>query len=95
MPAVHLLGGLGSGHSCFPIHKNIQGSNDVYVNNTPVHRQGDLWQPHTCGPDTHTGVLAKGSSTVYVNGKQLGRIGDPVSCGSITIDGSLNVFCGG
>ena len=30
----------------------------------------------------HSGILGSGSSTVYVNGKQLGRIGDPVSCGS-------------
>jgi len=32
---------------------------------------------------------------VYVNGLQMGRIGDPVACGSTVAEGSSNVFCGG
>jgi uncharacterized Zn-binding protein involved in type VI secretion len=32
---------------------------------------------------------------VFVNGKQLGRIGDPVACGSAIASGSGNVFAGG
>ena len=32
---------------------------------------------------------------VYVNGKQLGRVGDPVACGSSVASGSSNVFAGG
>jgi uncharacterized Zn-binding protein involved in type VI secretion len=39
--------------------------------------------------------LASGSSTVYVNGKQIGRVGDPVACGSSVATGSSNVFAGG
>jgi uncharacterized Zn-binding protein involved in type VI secretion len=39
-------------------------------------------------------VLASGSSEVFVNGKQAGRIGDPVACGSFVAAGSPNVFCG-
>jgi uncharacterized Zn-binding protein involved in type VI secretion len=36
----------------------------------------------------------KGSSTVYVNGKAIARIGDPISCGSKTQKGSQTVFAG-
>ncbi|WP_415010610.1 PAAR domain-containing protein [Amaricoccus sp.] len=39
--------------------------------------------------------LAAGSSTVFVNGLQLGRIGDPVACGSSVAAGSPDVFAGG
>jgi hypothetical protein len=53
-----------------------------------------LWM-HAC-PNTppHDGVLAKGSSTVYVNGKAIARIGDPISCGSKTQEGSQTIFAG-
>jgi len=38
--------------------------------------------------------LAAGSSTVYVNGAQLGYVGAPVSCGSSVASGSPNVYVG-
>jgi methylase of polypeptide subunit release factors len=57
-----------------------------------VHRQGDSWATHCCGPACHASNLASGSSTVFVNGKQIGRIGDPVACGSVVAVGSGNVF---
>ena len=100
MPAVARLGDTCTGHECFPPRANTAGSPDVYVNSLPVHREGDGWEAHTCThPDTphgtHGGSLAAGSSTVYVNSKQLGRVGDPVSCGSSVASGSGNVFAGG
>lgn len=95
MPGIHLLGGLGSGHLCYPPHNNVQASSNVFVEGRAVHRQGDLWAPHQCGPNVHASVLAKGSSTVFVNGKGCGRIGDPVACGSVAIDGAVTVFAGG
>lgn len=69
----------------------------MFVNGLPVHRQGDAWAAHTCPPipETHASVLASGSSTVFANGKQVGRIGDPVACGSSVATGSENVFAGG
>jgi uncharacterized Zn-binding protein involved in type VI secretion len=69
----------------------------VYANGIAVHRQGDAWAAHTCPtiPETHDSVLAAGSSSVYVNGKQIGRIGDPVACGSSVATGSGDVFAGG
>jgi uncharacterized Zn-binding protein involved in type VI secretion len=97
MPAVCRLGDIGTGHSCWPPRPNDQGSPNVFVNNLPAHRQGDHWVAHCCCkiPQTHDSVLAAGSSTVYVNGKQLGRIGDPIACGSSVATGSPDVFAGG
>ena len=45
---------------------------------TPGRVGGPLLPGH---PECHGSVLAAGSATVFVNGKQAGRIGDPVACG--------------
>lgn len=95
MPAVTRLGDNCTGHGCFPPRPSIAASGNVFVNGIGVHRQGDGWATHCCPPPCHAGNLASGSSTVYVNGKQCGRIGDPVSCGSAVAVGSGNVFAGG
>lgn len=97
MPAVARLGDQCTGHGCWPPRPSTGASPNVFVNGIAVHRQGDAWAPHTCPsiPETHASVLAAGSSTVYVNGKQIGRIGDPVACGSSVASGSGNVFAGG
>ena len=100
MPAVTRKGDSCTGHDCFPARTSTSGSGNVFVNGIPAHREGDSWDVHTCThPDTphgsHGGSLASGSSTVYVNGKQLGRVGDTVSCGSTVASGSGNVFAGG
>jgi uncharacterized Zn-binding protein involved in type VI secretion len=89
------LGDKCSGHGCFPPRPNDQASSNVFVNGIGTHRQTDHWPIHCCGDTCHTSNLAKGSSTVYVNGLQLGRIGDPVACGSAVAQGSPNVFAGG
>lgn len=95
MPAVTRLGDNCTGHGCFPPRANDEGSPDVFVNNIAVHRQGDHWVTHCCGPSCHDSVLSTGSSTVYINNKQVGRIGDPIACGSAIAKGSDNVFIGG
>lgn len=96
MPAVTRLGDVCTGHGCWPARPSASASPDVYVNGIPAHREGDAWQAHTCPsiPETHASVLASGSSSVYVNGRQLGRIGDPVACGSAVATGSPDVFAG-
>lgn len=90
------MGDLSTGHSpCFPPRPNYQGSEDVLINKRKAHRQGDKWFPHTCpGTGTHDGVLAAGSSTVYINGKQAARIGDSISCGDFVMTGSGDVLIG-
>ena len=97
MPAVTRLGDSCTGHGCWPPRPSTGASPNVYANGIAVHRQGDAWAPHTCPsiPETHGGVLAAGSSSVYVNGKQIGRIRDPVACGSSVAAGSGDVFAGG
>lgn len=95
MPGVSYLGAMGSGHGCFPPRANVEASPNVYVNSIPVHRESDAWGTHCCGSSCHDSVLASGSSTVYANGLQLSRIGDPVACGSVVAECSDNVFAGG
>jgi uncharacterized Zn-binding protein involved in type VI secretion len=46
---------------------------------------------HPC----HVSMSIQGSSQVYVNSRQLMRVGDPVACGSSIATGSTNVYCGG
>jgi len=91
MPAVTRLGDLCTGHGCWPPRPNVQASPNVFANFIPVHRQGDKWARHCC-KKCHSGVLAAGSPNVWVNNKQIGRIADPVSCGSFVASGSNNVF---
>jgi len=95
MPGIHLKGDRDTGHGCYAPRANIEGSGNVYVNGKSVHRKGDAWSVHCCGPSCHASTLAGGSSSVFANKKQLGRIGDPVACGSVAAKGSSNVFAGG
>ncbi len=95
MPSVHRKGDTGTGHGCWPPRPNIAGSDNVFCNSIPVHRQGDGWATHCCGIACHASNMAAGSSTVHANSKQLARIGDPVACGSAAAKGSGNTFAGG
>lgn len=95
MPAVTRLGDMCTGHGAFPPRPSTSGSGNVFVNGIPVHRKGDSWASHcNSRPSCHGGTLASGSSTVFANGKDIGRIGDPVDCGSSVATGSSNVFAG-
>lgn len=95
MPAVTRLGDVCTGHACYPSRPSTTASPDVYVNGIAVHRHRDLWSTHCCGADCHGGALARGSLTVFVNDRMIGRIGDPVNCGSAVAQGSDDVFAGG
>lgn len=96
MPAVARLGDPCTGHAAFPPRGNSGASPDVFVNSIGVHRQGDSYPVH-CNPEPlcHPSALAGGSSSVFVNGKAIGRIGDGVGCGGSVAVGSSNVFAGG
>jgi len=91
MPGAARLTDKCTGHGCFPSRPNTAASNDVFTNDLGAHRQGDAWRTHTC-TGSHGGNLASGSPNVFINDKQAGRIGDPVSCGSKVRTGSDNVF---
>ena len=63
-----------------------------------ISRQGDANYGNKLPPDapvcpSHSAPISSGSSTVFVNGRQCGRIGDP-TCTSVA-GGSPNVFAGG
>lgn len=96
MPKVARKGDSCTGHGPWPPRASTGGSGDVYANGISVHREGDGWAVH-CDPSNncHGGALASGSATVFANGKELGRVGDPVNCGSNVASGSGDVFAGG
>ncbi|MQX37877.1 PAAR domain-containing protein [Roseospira navarrensis] len=96
MPAVTRLGDVCTGHGCWPPRPSSEASPNVYANGIAVHREGDAWAAHTCPaiPETHASALASGSPTVFANSRELGRIGDPVACGSSVAEGSPDVFAG-
>jgi len=101
MPAVARKSGtdtVSTGHGCDTTTVTDQGSSDVNVNSIGAVRAGDLCQVHlipagsSCVP--HTVPLTSFSSTVFVNGKGIGRLGDAYSGHTVT-SGSGNVFAGG
>lgn len=70
-----------------------EGSPNVYVNGTPVVREGDKVGVHLRGDGgTDTSVLTTFSPNVYVNGKRLGRVGDQYTTDNTITSGSPTVF---
>tara|TARA_B100000745_G_C20087347_1_gene371554 strand:- start:733 stop:1023 length:291 start_codon:yes stop_codon:yes gene_type:complete len=75
-----------------------EGSPNVFVNGIKWSRQGDVNTSHVKPPvpcPAHTAPIASGSSTVKVNTKGAGRIGDGISGCTSVAAGSSNVFAGG
>ena len=74
-------------------------SSNVKVNGTGISRQDDNNTPHkkpAKGPCVkHVAPIASGSSSVFINGKGCGRIGDSISGCTSVGSGSSNVFAGG
>jgi uncharacterized Zn-binding protein involved in type VI secretion len=96
MPAVTRIGDADVVH-CSGMTR-AQGSGNVFCNGIPVSRQGDNNTTHLLpgAPcPAHAAPIAVGSSTVFVNGKGCGRIGDAISGCTSVAAGSSNVFAGG
>ena len=78
--------------------KRDQRSDNVKVNGTGISRQGDNNTSHLL-PGTpcpsHAAPITTGSSTVFINGKGCGRIGDAITACTSVATGSSNVFAGG
>ena len=87
-----------TGHAGYVPRPNTpNGSTDVFVNGQGAVRDTDAWPDHTDPgpPDTHSNVKQNsGSTTVFVNGLALARIGDSISCGDAVAAGSPNVISG-
>ena len=70
----------------------------MFVNNIAWSRQGDNNTTHLlpgAACPSHAAPIATGSSTVFVNDKGAGRIGDGISGCTSVAEGSSNVFAGG
>lgn len=75
-----------------------EGSSNVFVNSIPWSRQGDNNTSHLLPGipcPAHAAPIAVGSSTVFVNGRGAGRVGDAISGCTSVAEGSSNVFAGG
>jgi len=95
VPAVTRIGDADVPH-CSGMTR-AEGSPNVRVNSIPVSRQGDNNTSHllpaaVCPP--HTAPIAVGSTTVFINGKGCGRVGDAISGCTSVAEGSSNVFAG-
>ena len=98
MPAATRIGDADVAH-CSGMTR-AQGSPDVFVNGIAWSRQGDVNTTHLLPPNippcpSHAAGIASGSSTVKVNTKGAGRIGDGISGCTSVAAGSSNVFAGG
>ena len=96
MPAATRIGDADVSHCSVP--KRDERSDNVKVNGTGISRQGDNNTPHLLPPapcPTHAAPIATGSSTVFINGKGCGRIGDAITGCTSVATGSSNVFAGG
>ena len=96
MPAVTRIGDADVAH-CSAMTR-AEGSSNVFVNGIAVSRQGDVNTPHLLPPPvcpTHAAPIATGSTTVFINSKGCGRIGDAISGCTSVATGSSNVFAGG
>lgn len=95
---VAFIGSESSGHGTYPARVTKEGSEDVLVNDEGIHRVTDGWGSHTNTSepyDSHEGVTAEGSGSVFANGLPVARVGDPISCGGSIVTGSGNVLAGG
>jgi uncharacterized Zn-binding protein involved in type VI secretion len=69
---------------------NIEGSSNVFANNNPVVRVGDLVAGHGTGAHASP-VMASGSANVFTNNNKTCKAGDIASCGHPS-SGSNDVF---
>ena len=94
---------VATGHGCSGT-TTMKGSEstgkakNVYANKRPIECLGDkteihsAFSPPNCSP--HQAVINAASTSVFINKKGVGRMGDFTDLGSIT-SGSADVFAGG
>jgi len=96
MPAATRIGDADVSH-CSGMTR-AEGSPNVFVNGIAWSRQGDVNTSHLLPAPicpSHTAPITIGSTTVFINGKGAGRVGDAISGCTSVAQGSPNVFCGG
>ena len=95
MPAVTRVGDADVTH-CSGMTRAV-GSPNVRANSIAISRQGDNNTGHLLPGvpcPSHAAPIASGSSTVFVNSKGCGRVGDGISGCTSVAAGSPNVFSG-
>jgi len=95
VPAITRIGDADVSH-CSGMTR-AQGSPNVRVNGIPISRQGDNNTSHLLPGvpcPSHSAPIAVGSTTVFINGKGCGRVGDAISGCTSVAQGSPNVFAG-
>ena len=95
MPAVTRVTDPDVAHCSTPFR--AQGSPNVYVNNLKLSREGDNNTTHLLPGSpcpSHAAAISQGSSTVKINSKGAGRVGDAVVGCTNVAGGSPNVFSG-
>ena len=96
MPAAARLNDHASDHDGAPPTPCTGASPDVSIDGRAAVREGDPFAPHARPDESdHARNLAAGSTSVFINGKPAGRIGDKISCGGQIAEGSETVFIGG
>lgn len=96
MPAATRIGDKDIVHCSVP--SRAEGSPNVFVNNIKWSRQDDNNDSHLLpgAPcPSHVAPITVGSTTVFVNNKGAGRIGDAITGCTSVAEGSPNVFAGG
>ena len=99
MPAVSRKGdSLSTGHICVGTTTlDTPGQGTCFTNSILMARVSDKTVPHPFPPNppcaNHVANVNAGSSTVFVEGLALARIGDSADAGAMT-SGSSNVFSG-
>jgi len=79
------------------VPRRLECSTNVFVNTIGISREGDKNHPHLLPPapcPKHQAPIAIGSTTVFINKKGCGRIGDDVSTCTSVASGSVNTFAG-
>lgn len=86
-----------TGHETWPPTQVHGTSSTVKVNGKSVILNGDPIVPHTQVVEpyqTHGGNVIASSKTVFIEGRAVARIGDPITCGDTIASSSNDVFCG-
>ena len=83
---VMLEGRSSTGH-CFTPVISTSSAVGVTINGLKPVLEGDFYVgPHNCGKSSHPpGSAVSGQRAVFINGKPVQRIKDPISCGDIAL----------
>mgnify|MGYP006239867601 FL=1 len=97
MPAVTRFGDADVTH-CTGMTR-LDKSSNVFANNIGISRQDDNNTAHLLPPDVppcpgHSAPITTGSTTVFVNNKGCGRVGDAITGCTSVAAGSSSVFAG-